>query len=412
MSTCKDLRRYGVRILLGEDRPITFWTLSDVRSLTAFMTSNLPEGTEGRSEHIRMVDLASKVTQWTHDETSLNRLVNLLRQSTNLYALSLNHAFFRFPSVAQSLCASPSPFGSLRRIRLESPSRLSIPAVNAGGAAVAAQAASPYFLEKLDGIPLEVIIVSSFQSRISRTELILQVSRFKDTLQELHIEDTQLMQGFVQGALPTAVVFPRLRVLSMTHTTHYALPRHADTLITVFPNIHTLAFPISRVTRGSTRTPAAFQVHPNAPFGWQAIPFEGENALPPAAHTHATIRAVNEGGQRHARWNALTYYQGSLEHLYLLAIRSQVDKLKITDFSLLSSNIEWMQSVVRELAPTKLCLEVTVQENADVELLNLMPRDLTRALRYLEIRLLNWNEGERLQVRAPTTRVERERLSP
>lgn len=245
MSTCKDLRRHGVRILLGEDRAITFWTLSDVRSLHAFMRSNIPEGTDGRAAHIRMVDLASKVQQWTHDEVALTNLTNLLRESTNLYALSISNAFFRFPSIAQSMCALPSPFKNLRRLRLESPARLHMPgqAVQPGLAQPANVAnTNPYFLEKLDGIPLEVIIVSNFANR-NRTELILMVARFKETLQELHVEDTQLAQGFVPGAL--TIVFPKLRVLSMSHPSHIALPRHADTLISVFPNIHSLAFPVT-----------------------------------------------------------------------------------------------------------------------------------------------------------------------
>ncbi|VDB84519.1 unnamed protein product [Peniophora sp. CBMAI 1063] len=399
MSTCKDLRRYGVRYLLGEDRPITFWTLSDVRSLTAFMNSNIPEGTGGRSAHVRMVDLASKIQQWTHDENSLNNLVNLLKQSTNLYALSLHHSFFRFPSIAQSMCELPSPFRSLRRIRLEAPARLNVSG-NATTAAAALMAAggqnpatSPYFLDRLVGIPLEVIIISSFHSRANRAEIMYLLARFKDSLQELHIEDTPLQQGLAQGTLGNNIVFPKVRVLSMTHS-YYALPRHTDTLIAVFPNVQSVAFPGSSLGR---RGASAFFVHPNAPFGWQAIEFEGENAMPPPAHTFASLREANSGGQRFARWSSLAYYEGALEHLYILALRSQVDRLKITDLPLLATRVEWMHSVVQELAPTKLCLEVSVPDTADVELLNLMPRDLPRPLRYLEIVLLQWPEGEKLQ---------------
>lgn len=401
MSTCKDLRRHGVRIILGEDRAIAFWTLSDVRSLTAFMNSNVPEGTGGRSAHIRMVDLASKVQQWTHDQIALNRLVDLLKQATNLYALSVNHTFFRFSSVAQSMCASPSPFRSLRRLRLESPNRINLATAvpTAAGAQQVNPATSPYFLEKLVGIPLEVVIVSSFQSR--RAELIGQLYRFRETLQELHFEETNLF--LVPGAFNVTVIFPKLRVLSVTHSSNLALPRHTDTLIEMFPNIQSLAFSVPASTR-TGRAAAGFAVHPNAPLGWQAIPFDGENALVPAPHTHTTIRDGNESGQRVARWNTLSYYQGSLEQLYMLAVRSHVEQLKITDLALTSTRVEWMHVVVRELAPTKLCLVLTVPDpvpdNADVELINLMPRDPTRPLRYLEIQLLNWPvEGEKLQVR-------------
>ena len=121
--------------------------------------------------------------------------------------------------------------------------------------------------------------------------------------------------------------------------------------------------------------------------------------MAPPPHTHDSIREDNEERQRRVKWETLAYYQGSLEHMYLLAVHSQVEKVKITNVPLLSAKIQWMHSVVRNLAPTKLCLEVSVPDNADVELLDLMPRDVVRPLRYLEIKLLRWIEGKKLQVR-------------
>ncbi|KAI0034977.1 hypothetical protein K488DRAFT_83439 [Vararia minispora EC-137] len=367
MSTCKQLRRYGVRFLLGEDRPISFRSPNAIDSLCLFMNSNIPKGTSGRAAHIRMLDLHSYSKLWSYKNESFHLLGNVLRQATGLYALQISEEALLSRALSIELTAERLPFSSLRRLCLVDPG------VNC-----------LQFLESISDVPLEVLVVNRYRhAPPGGPDTLDRIARlFQDSLEELHVSNCTRVRD---RRVFNGVCLPHVHTVSLLGEQGQPFEAFTEHLIHTFPN----------ATRVTLSTPPGSQPLPTPP------PFPHREIIPmmPVAQVvmpDPAAREVNERTQRRTRWQSLDYLCSTLANLHTLALRAQVEHLVVTAVALTRPELERMHVVVRDCAPTRLTIVVGAVRDKTEELIALVPRNPPRPLRYLQIDLSNWVSADSL----------------